>query len=664
MLAMRDGVFQEGRSDYVARNRLGGIGIAISGGVDSMALAALYTRSREKNPELPSAHGFIVDHRVRPESTEEAEWVAGQLRSKFDMVSTILPLTWPDGFNLKDARRFETEARTLRYQALGQACRDMKITRLMVAHHADDQAETVMMRLANNRLRSGLQAMQHKEWIPECEGIYGVYHSGGYPESNHKSDIPFAVERGGIRIFRPLLMFEKTRLIATCKEMGVDWAEDQTNQIKTLTSRNAIRHIYKNHKLPEALSVKSLVHVSQHMQERIKRHKTLANELFDKCLIKLDIRTGALVVRFPPFSDLLPQRGCTEADNTDKTYAKNTAYCLLERVAELVTPSSKTPLGPLAATVHHIYPELGDPEEDEQLRQSNGARKNNYCVYNVWWRFWDQTSPFGEPEHRETGVDPYLPHPREWLLTRQPFDTHETANAKFQIFYPPQTPPKDNVYKLVDGRWWIRVHNRLTYDTIILRIFSKEDMRYLPTNQQNKSQMLEPHASRPYRYVMAAFELLKPVDVRFTLPALFRKDSETGEESLLGFPTLDVGIDGLGPPSSCRWDVRYKKIDFGSRSAGDIIVRGSSSKDIVVQDMKGRMVIERAGKARNNNGRAAERKQYREKDHRDTPTRSKRKVHVDGRDNRRREWAAAAEDVERSMDAEENGFTKRARGGK
>jgi tRNA(Ile)-lysidine synthase len=47
-----------------------------------MALAALYATARQSDTALPNAHGFIVDHRVRPESTEEAEWVAEQLRQK------------------------------------------------------------------------------------------------------------------------------------------------------------------------------------------------------------------------------------------------------------------------------------------------------------------------------------------------------------------------------------------------------------------------------------------------------------------------------------------------------------------------------------------------------------------------------------------------------
>lgn len=55
-----------------------------------MALAALYAQAKMANGFLPEAHGFIVDHKVRPESTEEAEWVANQLRQKctFEFLQT------------------------------------------------------------------------------------------------------------------------------------------------------------------------------------------------------------------------------------------------------------------------------------------------------------------------------------------------------------------------------------------------------------------------------------------------------------------------------------------------------------------------------------------------------------------------------------------------
>lgn len=58
------------------------VGLAISGGVDSMALASLYSTAHRDNKDLPIPYGIIVDHKARPESTEEAKWVAEELRSK------------------------------------------------------------------------------------------------------------------------------------------------------------------------------------------------------------------------------------------------------------------------------------------------------------------------------------------------------------------------------------------------------------------------------------------------------------------------------------------------------------------------------------------------------------------------------------------------------
>jgi tRNA(Ile)-lysidine synthase len=501
----------------------------------------------------------------------------------------------------------------------------MRINRLMVAHHADDQAETVMMRMANNRLRSGLQAMQRKEWIPECEGIYGVYHSGSVLKPSPSLNIPFPIEQGGIHILRPLLGYEKARLIATCEEKGIAWAEDKTNQIQTLTSRNAIRHIYRNHKLPEALSVRSLVDVSLHMQERVKRHKDLAKKLFDKCLIKLDIQTGCLIVRFPPFSDLLPRPIETIAD---KAEAKNTAYCLLERVAELVTPRAKAPLSQLAATVHRIYPELEELEDDD-VGHWDGIRKKNYSVFSIWWRFWDQPTPF--PEHKEEGVNLSLPHPREWLLTRQPLDVSERKDAANYLVYPPSAgsrPSRSETFRLFDGRYWIRLHNLLAKDKLILRIFNKTDVHHLPTYQQNRADMLDANRPRPYRFILAALDLLRPSDVRFTLPALFRQDHETGTETLVGFPTLDVRVDGFGAPDGvCEWSVRYKKIDLGSRTAGDIVVPGSSRKDVIAEDRKQVVVQQGAEKAR-----LRKQKQREQSRRHDAVTGFKHVVgHIDGR---------------------------------
>lgn len=52
-----------------------------------MALATLYAKLLPTYGNLPQPHGIIIDHKVRPESTEEAEWVAEELRRNCEPVS-------------------------------------------------------------------------------------------------------------------------------------------------------------------------------------------------------------------------------------------------------------------------------------------------------------------------------------------------------------------------------------------------------------------------------------------------------------------------------------------------------------------------------------------------------------------------------------------------
>ncbi|KAI8936451.1 hypothetical protein NX059_006856 [Plenodomus lindquistii] len=541
-------------------------GFAISGGVDSMALAALYTRARKQDPALPPAHGFVVDHKVRPESTDEAQWVVEQLRHKLDVDSTILPLQWPADFDLSDLRRFETEARRLRYQALGMHCKERHIAALLVAHHADDQAETVLMRLSNHRLRSGLQAMHSVEWIPECEGLYGVHHSGN-PLRLHAGQS--AVEQGGMHILRPLLPFEKARLIATCEEADMPWAEDKTNKIPTLTARNAIRHIVQNHELPEALSVKSLVHVSTHMQKRVEAHKAYAAKLFDQCLVKLNIQTGSAYVRFPPFPALL-DRPISTASNRNE--ASDNAYCLIKRVGELVSPNSSAPLDTLAATITRVYPELAEVEISQTSK--------NYCVFGTWWRACDTDLPF--PLQPSSRVDSNLAHPRDWFLMRQPPSTN-AARSGPKIEIKPGMQTQDAEYNLCDGRFWIRLTN-LSSGTLTLRLITRHDLqRFFEFDQKPASNTMK---SQHRNWLSEVLSLIKPSPLRLTLPAVFHRPDNAHEDTLIGFPTLDVSVHGFGAPETyCKWSVSYKKIDFGNHDP-ESMVMPRITEELVLEDRR------------------------------------------------------------------------------
>ncbi|KAF3035029.1 hypothetical protein E8E12_006283 [Didymella heteroderae] len=565
------------------------LGMAISGGVDSMALAALYAElmAARKLPSL--AHAFIVDHKVRQGSTEEAEWVAEQCRAKFGMEASVLPLSWPADFDPLDHKRFETDARTLRYQALGRACRDANIYQLMVAHHADDQAETVLMRLANGRLRLGLQAMQPIEWIPECHGLYGISHSGVLHSKFDNPDLahlPFPVESGGVKILRPLLDFSKARLLATCKHHHVAWAEDKTNHLQTYTSRNAIRHVLKNHELPAALSIESLVNVSSHMQQRVATHKEEAERLFFECKIQLDVRSGSLHVRFPSFRRLIlhliytrkPTDALTQSDLVD---ARNTATYLLARVGQLISPREDPPLAELAASVANIWPEFKDLEEADQT----GSPESNfsYCVYGIWWRKW--AGSIGAVEDKGKRSQDNM----DWYLTRQPVENRRGTLEG--IVYPPShvipltqadssasNGPASDGFRLFDNRWWINIKNNCT-DELRLRFFTKDDYALLRAKDTGRGA-----SSRAF----TALSLLTTADLRINnLPAVFRINAETKKETLIGFPTLNVCVNYFGYHKDvCTWRVHYKKIHLGPKDVASIVVPGVTRE--LIEDKTGK----------------------------------------------------------------------------
>ncbi|MHA1566828.1 MAG: tRNA lysidine(34) synthetase TilS, partial [Alphaproteobacteria bacterium] len=167
------------------------IAIAVSGGPDSMALALL---ARVWATALDGgATALIVDHGLRPESAREAAQVASWL-SHHDLGPKILPWTGPH-----PRQGLPAAARDARYELLEQYCAAHGILHLLIGHHREDQAETLMMRLGRGSGLDGLAAMAS------------------------------IVERRQIRLLRPLLDVPRARLAATLTRCGQDWVEDPTN---------------------------------------------------------------------------------------------------------------------------------------------------------------------------------------------------------------------------------------------------------------------------------------------------------------------------------------------------------------------------------------------------------------------------------------------------
>lgn len=439
----------------------------------------------------------------------------------------------------------------------------------MLAHHLDDQAEGMVLRLMRNRLRTGLTGMKPVEWISECHGIHGVYHSSKTTEQIGTS-LPFPFEGGGIQVLRPLLGFSKSRLIATCKEHGTAWAEDKTNQDVTLTNRNTIRHVIQHRKLPAALCRDSLVSLAMHMKKRLDSHQEIANNLFEKCPMKLDIQTGSLVVRLPPVTSLLDRPILT---HSDILLARTNAILLVSRLASLVSPTTgSTTLGQLTNSIDVFYPALRTCDPTRAMLRV--WERPDSAWANVWFRRWNKPSPF------RLSDDLVESHTMEWLMNRRPIMNNIPSLYDHQIIVPTlhTDPSSGEKWHLFDDRYWMRVKN---YGTAPLKIrnFEPNDVKTLAEDVQ-KIPIADRPRVWPDHLVKLVLTLLEDKRLRRGFPGIFWTDEE-GRDILAALPTFNITVRlNETANEALHCDIRYKKIDIGNRPLDEIVVPGVTKAQI------------------------------------------------------------------------------------
>ncbi|KAG9248687.1 mitochondrial tRNA-lysidine synthetase [Calycina marina] len=539
------------------------LGLAISGGVDSMALAVLCSKIQNR-PECPkfTFQAFVVDHGVRKGSDHEAISVSKVLENK-GIPTEVLKIHW--GSTEEPGKRpdFESLARKYRFQALGNACRGKGINSLLLAHHEDDQAESVMMRMINGHRALGLRGMQGESRIPECYGIHGVHQSGAHvklliPNSRYvKRSNPLVIERGGINIYRPLLAFGKSRLIATCQAEETEWFDDPTNKDPSLTMRNAVRHLFRTAKLPTALQPESILRLSEKCKQKDIQLKAAAQNLLEKNPPSvLDTRSGTLIIQFPELAQLaLSGSELSQAD------CGLVAAHLLRKAITLVSPEKQVELPSLHRVAVRMFPELLDattvqsettgdsnalPTQpishiSEQTREANASLARPFTVSGVYF----------QPLISESVTPTSAYQRRKWLLSRQPYP--HTASARPCLSFPPsgQWSP----WSLYDGRFWFRFLNG-TDRTYYVRPFREDDWK----------------AFRASKWFLADLKKRAPASVKWTLPALVVEESP-GKERVAALPTFHHTIRDYEDFEDVCWEVRYKNVEVeGLRKTGSCII--------------------------------------------------------------------------------------------
>lgn len=181
--------------------------VAVSGGADSVALAVAIARlvPTEARGRLVIAH---ADHGLRAESVADAKFVQALAeRLGASCVCRRLDVAAAGG-----REGLEGRARRLRYEFLAAAAHEAGARHVLVAHTADDQAETILHRLLRGTGVAGLAGMRRARRLAD-----------------------------GVALVRPLLHVSRASVRAFLAATGQEWREDATNTDPT-RARNFLRH--------------------------------------------------------------------------------------------------------------------------------------------------------------------------------------------------------------------------------------------------------------------------------------------------------------------------------------------------------------------------------------------------------------------------------------
>ncbi|KAH6656832.1 hypothetical protein BKA67DRAFT_532079 [Truncatella angustata] len=557
------------------------VALAISGGVDSMALAYLCSQIRRFDPDIKITdnpcsgfRAFVVDHMLRGGSTAEAKNVAAALND-LHVPCDILQINWKkelgDSVEIGDVTNIESVARRARYRKLGKALAFRRMATLLLAHHEDDQYETVLMRLMSGHRNRALRGMRKAAGIPECEGLLGAYDSGWVDDQNRqypfystrltkrqrkylKYDLrssinqcvdedldentnigdecgiggrllnfdastelgTIPIEDGGVNIYRPLLEFSKDRLIATCLENNVPWFEDATNQDPTLTTRNSIRHLHRSCDLPRALQKPSIIALSKSWQRRAETQDAEAERLLQRTILHdFEPHVGSLVVQLPDIPAVTSRR----YTRTEERYRRRVSRMRLitalaiQRIIALVTPELQAPtVANLQNVVSWLFPGLADT--------SDGQTATPPKAFNIAGLHFMPIDSTPRPTAALSQS-----HPRTWYISRQPYTTTSplpTWRVSYWSAIKPSARTTHHVrwkwsawmpWQFWDNRFWVRLTHRLPYRVIVMPFLSDHTKDFRASL-----------SSKDRKRLAILLKKFAPGKVRYTLPAIYSEE--------------------------------------------------------------------------------------------------------------------------------------------
>jgi tRNA(Ile)-lysidine synthase len=242
------------------------IALAVSGGADSLALMLLAQRWVASLDAAPRLVVYSVDHGLRPEAAAE---VAMVLQAAAALGLPARGLAWTGA---KPETGMQEAARIARYRLMGSAMAEDGATVLLTAHHMQDQAETVLMRMAHG---SGIEGLKGMAAMAAIEGV---------------------------RVHRPLLAVDPTALRAVVDAAGLTPAEDPSNadpHYERVRWRQAMPQL-----VALGLDAQALTLFADRMAETDAAIAQMADGCFSE-IVRLD-GFGAARIELAPFVGLSP----------------------------------------------------------------------------------------------------------------------------------------------------------------------------------------------------------------------------------------------------------------------------------------------------------------------------------------------------------------------
>ncbi|QRG67817.1 tRNA lysidine(34) synthetase TilS [Brevibacillus choshinensis] len=262
--------------------------VGVSGGNDSTALLHILVALNENYHYGWKLHAVHLNHCFRGDESRQDALYAQQLCERLGVAFHLFEFDVP-AYMEQTGMGGQEASRVIRYGYYEQVAKEQGATKLALAHHADDQVETILFRFVRGARMNGLSGMPKRRWLGE----------------------------GTIELVRPLLHRTREELEGYCLENGLTPREDSSNRSRKY-KRNLLRldvmplleqvnDRYREHILEAAESIR-LDHLllerlaEEHLREVLITKKqdeiVIDNDKFQKCDVALQRRMITLILGY------------------------------------------------------------------------------------------------------------------------------------------------------------------------------------------------------------------------------------------------------------------------------------------------------------------------------------------------------------------------------